>query len=128
MSFPSKFPDHDCKHCGITIKKNDPVHKIDATGTWCKNENCPNPPKKEEKTMDDMKIQVDSPFSEAEVIVRWAAGRAYKITYENVSDINKLTVQDKSALGQKEGMLTRLLTDTTIELMKHNGIKSEYKK
>jgi hypothetical protein len=83
---------------------------------------------KPEKSMNDMKIQVDSPFSEAELIVRWASGRAYKITYESIIDLNRLTPQEKSGLGQKEGMLTRLLADVTIELMKHNGIKSEYAK
>ena len=105
MSFLSKFPDHDCKHCGVKIKKGEAITKIDATGTWCSNANCPNPPKKaDEKPMETGKVIPDSPFTEAELIVRWAAERAYKMAYESVPDINKLTVQDKSALGQKEGI------------------------
>jgi hypothetical protein len=44
LSINSKFPDHECKKCGVTIKKGDPVNKITATGQWCSNEKCPNPP------------------------------------------------------------------------------------
>jgi hypothetical protein len=43
-----------------------------------------------------------------------------------VSDYSKLTDKDKSSLGQKQGMLTRCLVDTTIELMKIHGIKTNY--
>ena len=79
--------------------------------------------KEENKT-----IKVTGPFDEAELIVRWARERAYKITMAEVTDINKLTQQEKSGLGQSQGMLTRALVDTTIELMKLHGIKTEYKK
>jgi hypothetical protein len=44
MSISSKFPDHECKKCGVTIKKGDAVNKVPA-GNWCSNEQCPNPPK-----------------------------------------------------------------------------------
>ena len=70
----------------------------------------------------------NGPFEEAELIIRWARERAYKITMAEVIDINKLSVQEKSGLGQAQGMLTRALVDTTIELMKIHGIKTEYKK
>ena len=135
MSFPSKFPDHDCKHCGVTIKKGDPVHKIDKTGTWCINTNCPNPPVKkieEAKKIPEKKeiipgtIKVNGPFDEAELIVKWARDRAYKMVMIEVDDYSKLTQPEKNSLGQKEGMLTRALVDTTIELMKIHGIKSNY--
>ncbi len=84
-------------------------------------------PKKESKP--DIKpgsIKVNGPFDEAELITRWASDRAYKITMAEVTDYSKLTQQDKSALGQKQGMLTRCLVDTTIELMKIHGIKTNY--
>ena len=71
-------------------------------------------------------IKVNGPFEEAEIITRWAAERAYKMAMAEVTDINKLSPQDKSALGQKQGMLTRCLVDTTIELMKIHGIKTNY--
>ncbi len=71
-------------------------------------------------------IKVNGPFDEAELITRWASERAYKITMAEVYDFSKLTPQEKSALGQKTGMLTRCLVDTTIELMKIHGIKTEY--
>lgn len=72
-------------------------------------------------------IKVSGPFDEAELIVKWARERAYKITMAEVSDIHKLSQQEKSGLGQAQGMLTRALIDTTIELMKIHGIKTEYK-
>lgn len=72
------------------------------------------------------RVKVAGPFDEAEFITKWAAERAYKMAMADVSDISKLTVQEKSALGQKQGMLTRCLVDTTIELMKIHGIKSKY--
>ncbi len=45
MSIQSSYPDHKCGKCGINIKKGDAINKIDATGQWCSNENCPNPAK-----------------------------------------------------------------------------------
>ncbi len=42
MSMPSKFPDHECKKCGIMIKEGDTIVKVDA-GHFCKNEQCPEP-------------------------------------------------------------------------------------
>lgn len=71
-------------------------------------------------------IKVKDPFHEAEIITRWASEKAYKIVYENIPNFNDLSPQEKSGLGQKEGMLTRLLADTTIELMKLHNIKSNY--
>lgn len=44
MSINSKFPDHECKKCGITIKKGDPVNRM-PEGHWCSNPNCPGPVK-----------------------------------------------------------------------------------
>lgn len=136
MSMPSKFPDHPCKHCKIVIKKGDPVHKINATSSWCSNINCPKPKVVETSTQAVMEapkteaksdaIKVNGPFDEAELIIRWARERAYKITMSEVTDINKLSVQEKSGLGQAQGMLTRALVDTTIELMKIHGIKTNY--
>jgi len=83
-------------------------------------------PKGEPKEPVNIKVKVAGPFDEAELITRWAAERAYKITMSEVYDFSKLTPQEKSALGQKTGMLTRCLVDTTIELMKIHGIKSNY--
>ncbi len=82
--------------------------------------------KPEPKPEVNTKIKVKGPFDEAELIVRWARERAYKITMAEVSDINTLTPQEKSGLGQSQGMLTRALIDTTIELMKQHGIKTNY--
>jgi len=70
--------------------------------------------------------KVTSPFEEAELITKWAEERAYKIAMASVTDYSQLTIQEKSGIGQKTGMLTRCLVDTTIELMKINGIKSDY--
>jgi len=83
-------------------------------------------PKTEEKPEISTTIKVDSPFAEAELITRWASERAYKITMAEVSDFSKLTQQEKSALGQKTGMLTRCLADLTIALMKLHNVKSNY--
>lgn len=85
-------------------------------------------PDKTLKVEVDTTIKVTSPFQESELIVRWAKGRAYKIVYEEVTDINNLSPQEKNSLGQKEGMLTRALVDTTLKLMELNGMKSEYAK
>ena len=71
-------------------------------------------------------IKVNGPFDEAELIARWAGERAYKIVMASVSDYSKLTQQEKSGLGQKEGMYTRLLADTVLELMKLHNIKTDY--
>ncbi len=87
----------------------------------------PEPPK-EAKPEEKNTIKVTGPFDEAELIARWASERAYKIVMADVSDFSKLTQQEKSGLGQKEGMLTRLLADTVIELMKQHDIKTEYAK
>ncbi len=73
-------------------------------------------------------LKVSGPFDEAELIARWAGERAYKIVMADVEDFSKLTQQEKSGLGQKEGMYTRLLADTVLELMKQHGIKTEYEK
>ncbi len=74
----------------------------------------------------NLHIKVAGPFDEAELITRWASDRAYKITMAEVYDYSKLTPQEKSALGQKTGMLTRCLVDTTLKLMEIHGIKSDY--
>lgn len=128
MSLPSKFADHPCKHCGVNIKKGDEIHKIDATSSWCVNINCPKAPASETPKTDVKPgtINVNGPFDEAELITRWASERAYKIAMAEVSDFSKLSPQEKSGLGQKTGMLTRCLVDTTIELMKMHGVKSKY--
>jgi len=83
-------------------------------------------PKSEPKKSVNLHVKVAGPFDEAELITRWASERAYKITMAEVYDFSKLTPQEKSALGQKTGMLTRCLVDTTIELMKIHGIKTKY--
>ena len=73
-------------------------------------------------------IKVAGPFDEAELMARWASDRAYKMVMAGVESVSNLSPQEKSGLGQKEGMLTRLLVDTVLELRKQNGIKSEYAK
>lgn len=73
-------------------------------------------------------VKVNGPFEEAEIIARWAGEKAYKIVMADVEDYSKLTMQEKSGLGQKEGMYTRLLADIAVELMKHHGIKTNYGK
>lgn len=83
-------------------------------------------PKPEPKESVNLHIKLTGPFDEAELITRWASDRAYKMVMSEVYDFSKLTPQEKSALGQKTGMLTRCLVDTTIELMKIHGIKSNY--
>ncbi len=83
-------------------------------------------PKPEQKKAVNPNIKVNGPFDEAELITRWASERAYKIVMAEVYDYSKLSTQEKSALGQKTGMLTRCLVDTTIELMKMHGIKTNY--
>ena len=83
-------------------------------------------PKPEPKESVNLHVKVAGPFDEAELITRWASDRAYKMVMSEVYDYSKLTPQEKSALGQKTGMLTRCLVDTTIELMKIHGIKSNY--
>lgn len=74
----------------------------------------------------DITVKVTNPFEEAEIITRWAGERAYKIVMAEVTDINNLSPQEKSGLGQKEGMLTRALINTVMELRKLNNVKSEY--
>lgn len=84
------------------------------------------PPSKDEKVEVDTTIEVKDPFQEAELIVRWARDKAYKMVMAEVSSYDTLTQQEKNSLGQKEGMLTRAIIDTTLELRKLNGIKSQY--
>lgn len=81
-----------------------------------------------EPTSDPNIIIPKSPFEESELIVRWARGIAYKMSMEGVHSFDTLSVQEKNSLGQKEGMLTRALVDTTIELMKIHGVKADYGK
>lgn len=82
--------------------------------------------KPETKKEVDIRIKVAGPFDEAELMARWASDRAYKMVMAGIENANDLSPQEKSGLGQKEGMLTRLLVDTVLELRKQNGIKSEY--
>lgn len=88
----------------------------------------PTPEAKPEPKEVNPTIKVSGPFDEAELIARWAGEKAYKIVMKDVHDFSKLTQQEKSGLGQKEGMYTRLLADTVLELMKQHGIKTEYSK
>jgi hypothetical protein len=44
----------------------------------------------------------------------------------NMDWFSKLTQQEKNSLGQKEGMLTRCLVDTTLKLMELHDIKTNY--
>lgn len=83
-------------------------------------------PKQEKKEIVPGSIKVSGPFDEAELITRWASERAYKITMADVDDFSKLDDKQKSALGQKQGMLTRCLADLTIKLMEMHGIKTNY--
>ena len=89
--------------------------------------NLPNPGEEKPKPKEEAAtIKVTGPFDEAELIARWAGERAYKIVMADVPDFSKLTVQENSGLGQKEGMYTRLLADTVLELMKIHGTKTKY--
>lgn len=88
----------------------------------------PEPEAKPETKEVNTKVKVAGPFDEAELMARWASDRAYKMVMAGIENANTLTPQEKSGLGQKEGMLTRLLVDTVLELRKQNGIKSEYAK
>jgi len=90
-------------------------------------EQTPEPPKEQPKKEPvNLHVKVAGPFDEAELIVRWARERAYKMVMVEVSDYSRLTQPEKNSLGQKEGMLTRALVDTTLELMKMHGIKTNY--
>lgn len=109
--------------------QNEADHKVHYTYISDKNYKCnlpgavePTPEKPEEKKT----IKVQGPFDEAEIIARWASEKAYKMVMAEVTDINNLSVQKQNSLGQKEGMLTRLLADTVLELMKQHGIKTDY--
>jgi hypothetical protein len=84
------------------------------------------PETKPETKSESNTITVNTPFDEAELIARWAGERAYKIVMADVDDYSRLSPQEKSGLGQKEGMYTRLLTDTVLELMKLHNIKTKY--
>ena len=84
------------------------------------------PPQKDLHVEVDTTIEVKDPFQEAELIVRWARNKAYKMVMAEVPSYDTLTQQEKNSLGQKEGMLTRAIIDTTMELRKLNGIKSQY--
>jgi len=44
MGIPHKYDNKTCPNCGILIKKGDLVNKVESTGKWCSNDNCPNPP------------------------------------------------------------------------------------
>lgn len=71
-------------------------------------------------------LEMKGPYMEAEVIANWASFNAKKMSTIHVSDVASLTPQEKSALGQKEGMLTRLLADLAIKLRELNHIPSKY--
>ena len=88
----------------------------------------PKPEAKPERKEVDIKVKVAGPFDEAELMARWASDKAYKMVMAGIENANNLSPQEKSGLGQKEGMLTRLLVDTVLELRKQNGMKSEYAK
>ena len=68
----SKF-DSTCKHCGVTIKQGDTIQKVGDH--WCKNSNCPNPPK-------DAVPRGDYQDKHAE-IWEFAVQQAYKVLPES---------------------------------------------
>jgi hypothetical protein len=84
------------------------------------------PEAKPEPKAESNTIEVKDPFTEAELIARWSGERAYKIVMADVSDYSRLSPQEKSGLGQKEGMYTRLLADTVLKLMELHGFKTKY--
>lgn len=121
-----------CNKCKQKIKQGDEI--IKNNGSWI-HSTCPpitehnkegTGPKTENEN--EKVIRPKDPFQESELIVYWASDKAYKKSHKDITDINKLTTQQISAIGQKEGMLTRTLVFTVLELMKINNIKSTYHK
>ena len=96
MSIQSSYPDHKCGKCGINIKKGDAINKIDVTGQWCSNENCPNPPKTEAAATQSTGIE-NAAFIEAET--------------KKIMDIEKVVLatvpEETKKNGQKVGMYVK---------------------
>lgn len=117
-----------CNKCKQKIKQGDEI--IKNNGSWI-HSTCPpitehNKEGTGPKTENEKTIKPKDPFQESELIVYWASNKAYKKAHEGIENINQLTTQQISAIGQKEGMLTRTLVFTVLELMKINNIKSSY--
>jgi len=138
MSLEAQF-DQKCKVCKAEIKKGDKINKLETPYPhWCKNPKCGSSTdgfegetvKKKvsmDATIEEPKtVKVEGPFDEAEIIVKWARNKAYKMAFEDVSDISKLSTQDKNSKGQEIGMITKALIDTTLKLFEINEIKSQY--
>lgn len=120
--------EQECSKCKQKIKKGNEIKK--SNGSWV-HSICPpitehNKEGTGPKTENEKVIKPKDPFLESELIVYWASNKAYKKAREGISDFNKLTVQEINSIGQKEGMLTRTLVFTVLELMKINNIKSSY--
>lgn len=130
MSMKANF-EQTCKVCKTKIKKGDTIHNVN--GYWCINVNCKPPgataqteAKNETKPETSNTITPNGPFEESEIIVRWAMNKAHKIVFESINDIRSLSTQELNSMGQKEGMVTKALIDTTLKLFEINGIKSAY--
>lgn len=128
QSMKSKF-DSTCGTCKTKIKQGETIYKVNDH--WCKNQKCgqntpPTESKVDSKTNDYPSIKAKNPHEEAELLITWASNRAYKKAREGISDINSLSVQDKQAIGQKEGMLTKLYVDTLMKVIELSNVRLEY--
>ena len=64
-------------------------------------------------------------YAEAINLAKWASENAHKLAKQNFSNLDSLSTQEKSALGQKEGMLTRLLADLVMKLREQQKMKTD---
>jgi len=62
--------------------------------------------------------------SEAISLAKWASENARTLARHNFPNLDSLSTQEKSALGQKEGMLTRLLADLVMKLREQQKMKT----
>jgi len=139
MSLDAQY-DQSCKVCKVEIKKGDKINKLETPYPhWCKNPKCGKTDGFENETTTQKKtvsmsatveepktVEVKDPFTEAELIVKWARNKAMKIALDGVENWNGLTVQEKNGKGQEIGMVTRALIDTTLKLFEINEVKSQY--
>jgi len=105
MSMASKYPDHECKKCGIMIKEGDTIVKVDA-GHFCKNENCPKPPTTETTEAPPARelepVEFDSKFSNIKNFAR-----------DEIQILKHIELEVKEDLGKvpdtKIGMYVKLI-------------------
>lgn len=138
MSIKSKFKGSKCGVCKKEINIGQEIENY--KNTWCHvtciptkekpAETKPTEPKKEKTPGEKPKVKefvkVDSPSTEAEILVRYHLDRAHKIVYEHIESFDTLSRDDLYSLRVKEGMVTKLLVDADLKLRQINGIKSKY--